>query len=495
MNDVVSTRYGLVRGSAAEGVHAFKGVAYAAPPFGVDRFQAPRRVGPWSGVRDALVHGPTPPQLTLPPPFDVIMPMIPGEDCLNLNIWSPDLGSARLPVLVWIPGGAFEAGGAVVYEGSRFARDGVVCVTVNYRVGSDGFLALGDGVANLGLLDQVAALEWVQENIAAFGGDPGNVTIFGESAGATSVATLLSMPRAEGLFHRAIAQSPVFGTADQLMSAATAREVGRLLARTLGVEATREAVAAVPLERLLAAQAEMKADLMAHPDPQRWGGEVLTSMMLWQPVIDGDVVPARPFDRIAAGAGADVEVVVGTNVDEWRLFLASTGAIEQVTAEALAAAVAGYGLPVDPTLAAYRTAHPGAGPGDLLAAVQTDWYCRLPAIRLADAHATSRRSATYMYEFAWRSPQFNGLLGACHGLEIDFVFDTIGKDSELLLGTDPPQELADMMHAAWVSFAATGDCGWSAYDPVRRATMRFDAVSGPVDDPRSVERALWDGVR
>jgi para-nitrobenzyl esterase len=189
MNDVVSTLHGRVRGGGADGIHTFKGIPYAAPPFGANRLRPPRPLEAWSGVRDALTYGPTPPQLTLPPPFDVIAPSVPGEGCLNLNIWSSDLGSAGQPVMVWIPGGAFEAGGAVVYDGSRFARDGVVCVSINYRVGADGFLALGDGVANLGLLDQIAALEWVQENIAAFGGDPGNVTIFGESAGASSVGT------------------------------------------------------------------------------------------------------------------------------------------------------------------------------------------------------------------------------------------------------------------------------------------------------------------
>ena len=413
---------------------------------------------------------------------------------MNLNIWSPDLGSAGQPVMVWIPGGMFEyhgTGASPWYDGSRFARDGIVCVTINYRVGAEGFLYLGDGNANLGLLDQVAALEWVQENIAAFGGDPGNVTIFGESAGAMSVGTLLSMPRAEGLFRRAIAQS---GAAHHVISAATAQRVGQRLAEKLGVAATREAIAAVPVDRLLQAQAELKADLVAHPDPERWGTEVVASMLPWQPVVDGDVIPARPIDRIAAGAGAGIDLMVGTNTDEHRLFLVPGGAIDQVTAEALAGAVAAYGLPVEATLAAYRAAHRGASAGDLLAAIQTDWYWRIPAIRLADAHAKSP-AATYMYEFAWRSPQFNGLLGACHALEIAFVFDTLGNGTEPLWGPDPPQQLADTMHAAWVAFATNGDCGWPKYDLSRRATMRFDTTSEVVDDPRSAERALWEGVR
>ncbi len=219
-------------------------------------------------------------------------------------------------------------------------------------------------------------------------------------------------------------------------------------------------------------------------------------MLPWQPVVDGDIVPARPIDRIVAGAGTDIDVMVGTNTDEHRLFLVPGGAIEHVTSEALVAVAAAYGLPVEASLDAYRAAHPGAGAGDLLAAIQTDWYWRIPAIRLADAHATNAKtSPTYMYEFAWRSPQFDGLLGACHGLEIPFVFDTLGNGTEPLLGADPPQQLADTMHAAWVAFATSGDCGWPKYDPSRRATIRFDITSEVVDDPRSAERALWEGVR
>ncbi|MFB0514698.1 MAG: carboxylesterase/lipase family protein, partial [Candidatus Bathyarchaeia archaeon] len=495
MNTVVKTRYGEVRGSVADGVSTFKGIPYAAPPFGANRLRPPQPVAPWSGVRDALTYGPTPPKPPIPPEVLALLPelTIPGEDYLNLNIWSPDLGPARRPVMVWIPGGMFEYGTAATawYDGSRFARDGIVCVTINYRVGAEGFLYLGEGNANRGLLDQLAALQWVQENIAAFGGDPGNVTIFGESAGAMSVGMLLSMPRAEGLFHRAIAQS---GAAHNVISVAIARRIGRRLAEKLGVEATREAIAAVPVDDLLAAQAELKADLIANPDPERWGAEVVTTLLPWQPVVDGGVIPAPPLDRMASGAGAGIDLMVGSNTDEHRLFLATSDAIDQVTAEALAGAVAAYGLPVEATLTAYRAAHPGASAGDLLAAIQTDWYWRIPALRLADAHARGG-SATYMYEFAWRSPQFNGRLGACHSLEIAFVFDTLGNGTEPLFGTNPPQQLADTMHAAWVAFAIRGDPGWPKYDLSRRATMRFDTTSEVVDDPRSAERALWEGVR
>jgi len=492
MNAVVKTQHGEVRGSAADGVNTFKGIPYAAPPFGANRLRPPQPVERWSGIRDALAFGPTPPQLQIPPVGTLVPnPTIPGEECLNLNLWTPEVGAAGHPVMVWIPGGAFESVSAPAYDGSHFARDGVVCVTINYRVSAEGFLYLGDGDTNLGLLDQVAALEWVQENIAAFGGDPTNVTVFGQSAGAMSVGTLLSMPRAEGLFRRAIAQS---GGAHYVIPASTAERVGRNLAEKLGVEPTREAVAAAPVDRLLQAQAELTADLAANPNPERWGGEVVVNMMPWQPVVDGDVIPGRPIDRIVAGSGADIDLMVGSNLDEWNVFLVPGGAIDQITPEVLVGTVAAYGLPVEATLPTYRAAHPGASYGQRLAAIQGDWYFRIPPLHLAEAHAQST-AATYMYEFAWRSPQFDGRLGACHGLEIAFVFDTLGYETELLLGKDPPQQLADTMHAAWVAFATNGDCGWPKYDLSRRATMRFDVTSEVVDDPRSAERALWEGVR
>ena len=492
---IANTRHGAVRGYLATGVSIFKGIRYAAPPFGAHRLRPPQPLEAWVGVRDALTYGPKPPQLPYPPPFDVLLPesAIAGEDCLNLNIWSPDLGSARLPVMVWIAGGEFEHGTAAApwYDGSRFARDGIVCVTINYRVGADGFLYLGDGNANRGLLDQVAALNWVRENIAAFGGDPGNVTVFGESAGAMSIGSLLSMPCAQGLFRRAILQS---GAAHPVMSIATAQRVAQHLARKLDVEATRDPISTVPLGRMLQAQAELNADLAAQRDPQRWGKEVAAAMMPWQPVIDGDILPAHPLDRIAAGASADIDVMVGANTDEWRFFLVPTGFIDHITDDILAEAIAAYGLPVAATLAAYRASHPNASAGDLLAAIQSDWYIRIPALRLADAHAKGA-SAIYAYEFAWRSPQFNGLLGACHGLEIAFVFDALGNGTEPLLGADPPQHLADIMHAAWAAFATTGDPGWPKYDLKRRATMRFDVASEVVNDPRPAGWALWEGVR
>ncbi len=495
MNTVVSTRQGTVRGSMSEGVVSFKGIPYAAPPFGPNRFQPPRPVDPWSGVRDALAYGPTVPKPPYFPPFDVLLPepAIPGEDCLNLNIWTPDPGQSGFPVLVWIHGGAFANGSGAVptYDGTRFARDGVVCVTINYRLGVDGFLALGDGIVNLGLLDQVAALQWVQENIAAFGGDPGNVTIAGELAGGMSVGTLLAMPRAEGLFRRAIPQS---GAGHHAISPETARRVGVYLAEKLGIEPTREAFAAIPLDTLLQAQVALGADIFMKPDPAFWG-EVSANQMPFEPVIDGDILPALPIQSISTGAGKGVDVLIGTNTEEERLFMVPNEAINHVTEEALTATIAAYGLPVAETLDTYRSARPNATPGDLLEAIVTDWFFRIPAIRLAEAHSTGP-GATYMYEFAWRSPQFDGRLGACHALEIAFAFDNLDTEgNEPLLGAAAPQQLSDSMHRAWVNFVTSGNPGWPQYDLTHRTTMRFDTASDGVNDPRSAERSLWEGHR
>ena len=420
-------------------------------------------------------------------------PIVDGEDCLNLNIWSPDPGTVGLPVMIWIPGGAFvHASNAVSwYDGRHFARDGVVCVSINYRLGADGFLYLGDGIANLGLLDQIAALKWVQENIAAFGGDPNNVTVFGQSAGAMSIATLLSMPRAKDLFRRAIAQS---GAGHHVLSATAAKLVGKALADKLHVEATREAIATKPIAELLQAQQELSDEVArgAHPD---WS-EVVANIMLFEPVIDEEVLPARPIDLIRDGAGASVDVMVGTTTEEFRYFLVPTGLIDRITDEYLATFLTTYGLPSDATLVAgYRAARPNASAGELFEAIRTDWFYRIPAIRLAEAHEKSP-SATYMYEFAWRSPQYSGHLGACHALEIAFVFDNLdNKEFVPLLGTTPPQPVADAMHAAWVAFATHGDPEWPKYDLSRRPTQRFDTTSELLEDPRSAERVLWEGLR
>ena len=490
-----TTRYGLLRGETVDGVTAFKGVPYASSPFGRNRFLPPQPVQPWEGVRDARAYGPTVPKPPYPAPFDQLVPDVdvPGEDCLNLNVWTPDLTGA-LPVMVWLHGGSFTNGSGAVagYDGSRFARDGVVFVTVNYRLGADGFLFLGDGdTANLGLLDQVAALRWVRDTIAVFGGDPANVTVAGESAGAMSIGALLASPGARGLFRRAVLQS---GAAHHTLTPATARRIGVELAGLLRIPPSREAFAEVPLSRLTRVGEELRATIAAHPDPVRWG-EVTHNLMPFEPVVDGELLPAAPLDRIAAGSADGIDVLIGTNSDEFRLFLVPTGAVDLVDEAGFRAAAAGYGLEPGEALATYRETCPDGTPGDLLAALITDWYYLLPAIRLAEAVA-GRGGNTYLYEFAWASTAFDGKLGACHTAEMPFVFDNLDDPAQVpVLGPEPPQHLADLMHSAWVSFATDGDPGWAAYDLHSRDTMRFDTSSKIVSDPASRRRSLWTGKR
>ncbi|MFE7512863.1 carboxylesterase/lipase family protein [Streptomyces sp. NPDC057540] len=483
---VCRTRQGVVRGrTSPDGVTSFLGIPYAAPPFGARRFRAPAPAEPWTGVRDATAHGPTAPHAPYAPPFDALIPddVVPGEECLNLGVWTPaPEPGAGLPVMVWLHGGAFTngSGSASAYDGSAFARDGVVCVTLNYRLGADGFLRLPGRPDNRGLLDQIAALRWVRDSIASFGGDPDRVTVFGESAGAMSIGALLTAEEARGLFHRAILQS---GACHHFLRPPSAELIGARLAEKLGIEPTPEAFETVPLDELLPAQAELRAEVGADPDPARWGEAVL-NMMPFEPVQERLALP---------GADGGVDLLIGSNREEYRLFLVPTERLHVFPEASLRAMTAAYGLDPDEALAVYRAGRPAATPGELLDAVATDWFYRIPAVRLAESVPGS-----YLYEFAWRSPRFDGALGACHALELPFVFDRLHDPSYApLLGVDPPQALADAVHGAWVSFAKTGSPGWKAYDRTHRTTMTFTGASGSgaVEDPRSRERLLWDGVR
>lgn len=487
----VTVSQGALRGRGDGGVLSFLGIPYAAPPVGDLRFAAPAPPTQWEGVREALAYGPTAPKGPYPPGIDVLLPepVIAGEDCLNLNVWTPDLGG-RLPVLVWIHGGAFVNGSGAVtaYDGSRFARGGVVCVTINYRLGAEGFLLLDGAPANRGLLDQVAALEWIRAEIAAFGGDPDAVTIAGESAGAMSVATLTAMPAARGLFRRVICQS---GGGHHVMSAQTARAVTTALAESLGVAPTVEGFRSVPVERLVEAQTALSLRITGEPDPERWG-EIVTDGMAYEPCVDGTVLPTRPVDAMPASTDG-LDVLVGTNADEATLFLVPSGLMDLVTDDLVALTAAASGLGAD-ALAAYRAAQPGASPGELMAALVRDRTFTIPAIRIAEARQGAGLP-TYVYAFDWRTPVLGRRLGATHALEIGFVFDTLDDPAgEPLVGPDPPQQLADAMHAAWVAFVATGDPGWAPYGP-GRTVMRFGDVCEVAGDPAPDLRRVWEGVR
>jgi para-nitrobenzyl esterase len=492
---VVRLRDGAVRGTVSSGVLAFLGIPYAAPPFGANRMRPPQPVQAWAGVRDATAFGATVPKGDYPPQYTALFPevVIPGEECLNLNVWTPDMGASGLPVLVWIHGGSFMNGSSSVgeYDGATFARDGVVCVSINYRLAAEGFLFLGDGPANLGLLDQVTALRWVQENISWFGGDPARVTVAGESAGAMSVTTLLSMPLASGLFAQAITES---GAGAHTLTAAEGQLVGGYLAEALGVPADREAIGAVPLDKLVRAASDLVVEVQTAPDPTRWG-QLSLSLLPFAPVVDGSVLPAAPLPAIRAGQGSDVPLLTGTNRDEARLFLVAAGTIDLIDEPTLAAVAGAYGLSGD-ALAVYRANRPAGGAGDVLAAVITDWFFRVPAIRVAEAHCAAGRAGTWMYRFDYPEPGDNHGLGACHGAELPFVFDTITRgEVRPRLGDAPSQAVADRVHRAWVEFVSSGDPGWAPYDPVGRTTGLLAESVLAADDPAGDERALWEGIR
>lgn len=489
MEPTVTTKYGKIRGRVRDGVASFLGVPYAASPTGPLRFQPPAPPAAWDGIREADRLGPTPPKPDYAAPFDTLLPepSIAGDDWLSVNVWTPDPGRADLPVMVWIHGGAFSNGNSAIpsYDGHAFARDGVVLVSLNYRLGIDGFAHLPDAPANRGLLDQIAALEWVRDNIEAFGGDPGNVTLFGESAGAMSVTTLLSLPRAAGLFSRVITQS---GAAQAAADPADAALVAKELGIALGREATAASLAEVALPELIQAQITVRDALVTQPDPARFGATIVASSMAFIPVIDGDLIPAHPLTAIAAGAGSGVPLLTGTTTDEYRLFLFPTGIAALITEDALAGLLPALGIG-SAMADLYRANRPGASPGDLFAALITDRFFRLPALAVATARAPGP-APTYVYEFAWPSP-VDGL-GACHSLEIPFVFDNLGAEgTEPALGPAPPAALADRMHAAWLAFARDGNPGWPAFDESRPVMIFDDPGGGLAADPRGDERRIW----
>src|SRR4029077_4671733 len=469
---VIRLRDGMVRGRVESGAAAFLGIPYAAPPFGPNRMLPPQPVVAWAGERDATAFGPTVPQGGCPPQYQPLFPeeVIPGEDCLNLNVWTPDAGAGGLPVLVWIHGGSFMNGSGSVgaYDGAAFARDGGVCVTINYRLAAEGFLFLGDGIANLGLLDQLAALRWVQENIAAFGGDPGRVTVAGgaagggdpgrvtvagESAGAMSVTTLLSMPLASGLFGQAIAQS---GAGAHTLTADEGLMVGGYLAEALGVPPDRDSIKAVPLDKLVKAASDLVVEVQTTPDPARWG-QLTLSLLPFAPTVDGSVLPAAPLASLSAGQGGTVPLLIGSNRDEARLFLVAAGPIDLIDEPTPAAVAGAYGLS-GPGLEVYRGNRPGASPGDLLAAVITDWFFRIPPIRVAETRTTAGASDTWMYRFDHPDPRDNYGFGACHAAEIPFVFDTATRgELRPLIGDAPSPAVANVAHRVWVDFITSGD--------------------------------------
>jgi para-nitrobenzyl esterase len=477
---------GRIRGSADSGIAAFRGIPFARPPLGAHRFQAPQPPDPWDGVRDATSFGPQAPQL-LPPGT----PPHAGPDTgewLTVNVWTPDPAAAGLPVLLWIHGGAYMFGSAAdpVYDGKNFAAAGTVLVSCNYRLGFEGFAQIPGAPANRGLLDQVAALRWVQQNIAAFGGDPGNVTVFGESAGAGSIAALLVMDVADGLFTRAIAQS-VPGT---FFGPDLAAEVTRAIAAEAGVPVDYEELAGTDPMHLVNASAGVRARL----SEMLQLGPVAFTPTPYSPVVDGEVLPRAPWRALLSGAARGIELITGHNRDEYRLFTAMDGRLGRIT-DADAEAALKVFAPQPGGAAAYRKAYPGATAGQLHELVNSDWLFRMPTLHLAQAHAASG-GVTFLYELRIAAPVGGGGYGACHTLDLPLVFGTgtegIGRQ---FTGGRPPAEftaLGDVMRREWVCFASGGEPGWPAYGTRQRSTRIYDSPPDVAPYPEEASMRIWE---
>lgn len=465
----VRTSGGVVRGVSDNGVAVFRGIPYAALPA---RFVAPQPVRPWDGVREATTFGPPPPQSGALG-TDATAGAGEGDDWLTANVWSPDLGGG-LPVLVWIQGGAYAFGtsGLPEYDGATLARDGVVVVTFNYRVGLEGFGLVEGTPPNRGLLDQVAALEWVRDNVSGFGGDPAQVTVFGQSAGGGSVAALLAMPRAAGLFHRAIAQS----LPGAFFTPALAADLTAACAAELGVEPAE--LPATDAQLLPLAGDAVLVTMEEHVD--RWGPAALAQVP-FAPVVDGDVLPATPWQGLTGA----VPLLVGHTRDEQRLLTALGGLLGQVTPEQASESARVFG----PDPQAYLDAYPD--PDDLYEVVRSDWLFRMPSLWLAQAQLAAGGRA-HVYELTWPAPGMGGALGACHGLDVPLVFGnlTLGRPA-LLVGevTDEAEAVSAQMRRAWTAFATTGDPGWPTFDD--GSTRIFDAEPAVVPYPEHLSLAIW----
>lgn len=498
----VSISSGLLAGTRDREVFAFHGIPYAAAPTGPNRFRPPEPALPWTGVRPASEPGFVAPQV--PTPLEDLYSRpgaVQGEDCLTLSVWTPALDDARRPVVVWIHGGNFVNGSGTTprTDGATLAAAGdVVVVGVNYRLGALGFLFLGDLVPGeedsgvVGILDQVAALRWVRDEIAAFGGDPGRVTVVGQSAGAMSIGSLLGMPAAEGLFHRAVLQSggPTSVRDRETATATTIDILGELgiAADDHAADRLREASVA----QILAAQRTVAAASWAR------ARESGSPRGLFSPVHGTPSLPAPPWDAIAAGAG-DVPVLLGTTRDELRITHVLDPTFHRDTWQDVDARLAAqFGADhLDAARTAYRIA--GETPADVAVAVAGDVRFVAPTVQLAE-RLSDRGTPTWLFEFRYRGTAFDGALRSAHGLEIPFVFDTLDcPGSTALLGepTDSSRSLARRIRDAWIAFARHGDPShpglppWPRYHESQRSTMIFDESCAVVEDPVRDRRLLW----
>lgn len=480
---IIRLAEGEVKGARVSGVLRFRGVPYAAGPVGDRRFRLPEAHPGWSGVRDATVAGANAPHVAKPFPGLDVAPLIgtgwtEGDDYLNADIWLPDDGRTGRPIMVFIHGGAFVLGSstAAVQDGAAFARDGIVLVSITYRLGIEGFLPVDGAPANLGLLDQIAALKWVRANAEALGGDADNITVFGESAGAMSVACLVASPLAQGLFRRAIIQS---GHGSMVRPLPVARRLTQKVARMLKVRPDADGFRGTRIKdtlRVLEAviQPTVRLDLR-----DARGREPTYGLSKFLPVFGDDVLPEPPLDALGKGVGRDIDVLIGSNREEMNLYFVPTGVRAKLPGWLAPLILGRVERNARRILKTYR--QQGEKPGWTFTRALSDLVFRYPARQFAAAH----EGRTHVYEMEWQSPASGGELGACHGIELPFVFNTLASTTgpEGLTGEAPPQGLADRVHGLWVQYAKTGDLPWGEYSARDPQVYALEAGQAAVEPP------------
>jgi len=489
---VANTTSGKIRGMVQENkVNAFRGIPYGAPTGGANRFLPPVKPEAWTGIKDTVEWGPEAPQgphTEIPEVAATIPKLAISEDCLHLNVWTNGLDGRKRPVMVWLHGGGFASGNGSysMYDGANLARkQDVVTVTINHRLNSFGFLYLAGiggekfaNASNCGILDAVAALEWVRDNIANFGGDPGNVTIFGQSGGAGKVSTLLAMPAAKGLFHRAIIQS---GANLKGLSTQDATKTAHMLMDKLGVK-TAEELQQVPMDQLIAATLSARGMQLA-------------------PVVDGKTLPGGPFDPTAPALSAGVPLLIGSTEFEVNFFPATR--LDPIDDTELHAAVkqatrAGD-AEVDKLIAVYRKGRPNASDIDLSQIIASDGF-RTGVMTEAERKA-AQPAPVYVYYFTWKTPVHDGELKAFHTLEIPFALANVDEAQSMTGSNADRYPLQEKMSGAWAAFARTGDPNhkglphWPAFKMDGRATMVFDNQCKVVNDPHREERLALAALR